>query len=84
MTAQYVSTFSKVVNFTHKGDDTNIRQDLVKIYLVINTRLHHIWHNLKTVKIYSIKLIISENLAMSYEYHQFNPDVFHFFHKLIL
>ena len=69
MAAQNVSLFSKIVNFTHTGEDTNIRQLLMIIYLVINSRLHHIRHDLKTVKIYTNALIISENLAMSYKHH---------------
>ena len=50
----------------------------------MNTRPHHIQHDLKTGKIYSIELIISENLAMSYEHHLFNLDVFLFFINLFL
>ena len=50
MNAQCVSLSSLVINFTHTGDYTNMRQYLVIIYFVINTRLHHIEHDLKTVK----------------------------------
>ena len=65
MNAQYVSSSSLVINFTHAGDDTNMRQ-----YLVINIRRHHIGHDLRTVKKkYSIELFISQNLAMSYDHH---------------
>ena len=48
-----------------------MRQCLVIIYLVINTRLHHIGYALKTVKrmIVSSELFIPENLALSYDYH---------------
>ena len=50
MNAQYVSLSSLVIHFTHTGDDTNMRQYLVIMYLVINTRLHHIGYGLKTGK----------------------------------
>ena len=50
MNAQYVSLSSLVVHFTHTGDDTNMRQYLVIIYLVINTRLRHRGYGLKTGK----------------------------------
>ena len=48
MNAQYVSLSRFVIHFTHTGDDTNMRQYLVIIYLIINTRLHHIGYSLKT------------------------------------
>ena len=50
MNAQYISLSSLVIHFTHTGDDTNMRQYLVIIYLVINTRLHHIGYGLNTGK----------------------------------
>ena len=50
MNAQYVSLSSLVIHFTHTGDDTNMRQCLVIIYLVINTRFHHIGYDLNTGK----------------------------------
>ena len=52
MNAQYVSLSSLVIHFTHTGDDTNMRQYLVihVIYLVINTKLHHIGYGLNTGK----------------------------------
>ena len=71
MKAQYVSSLSiSVIYFTHTGDDTNIRQYVVIIYLVINTRLHQIGYGLKTGrKNYSIELLISQKLAMLYDHH---------------
>ena len=50
MNAQYVSLSSLVIHFTQTDDDTNMRQHLVIIYLVINTRLQHIGYGLKTGK----------------------------------
>ena len=50
MNVQYVSLSSLVMHFTHTGDDTNMRQYIVIIYLVINTRLHHIGYDLKAGK----------------------------------
>ena len=70
MNAQYVSLSSLVVHFTHTGDDTNMRQYLVIIYLVINTRLHHIGYGLKTGKKKIIVLNCSflKKLAMLYDH----------------